>query len=206
MRRSEIRCYSSMMFGTYMTYHVFLKENWLSVLWQTFWTKGRLSKYVDSAYQIRTKNLPHIYPWSCWLLISKEVITIQVWLVPADTIILREISAGTIQAFPEPKTQWVFTYFFKPKPEKNWSLKIAKTRTGKKPKIETWSNPFLSFRKFCPKKMHFGQILVNFLKPEKLKLEEIYNFETPTPKWQLNSNLKKSKLDQALLGTELIVR
>ena len=92
---------------------------------------------------------------------------------------------------------------------------MPKPELEKNPKIETRSNSILSCRNFAKEIMHFGQILVkpknstNFgpifwnpknsylknlgiLKPEKLKPE--------TPKRQLNSNPKKSKLelDQAL--------
>ena len=100
---------------------------------------------------------------------------------------------------------------------------MPKPEFEKNSKIDTRSNPFLNYRKFCQKKMHFGQILVK-LSSQTRKLENSTSFEpiflppknsnsknfgilipektqTLTQKVQLNSNPKKSKLDQALLLT-----
>ena len=106
---------------------------------------------------------------------------------------------------------------------------MPKPELEKNLKIENQSNPILNYREDFAKKKdviwpnfhqnflsnhhtrELDEFWANFLKSEKLKLEKFWNFETwktqtpqtQTPKGQLNSNPKKSKLDQALITTDL---
>ena len=108
-----------------------------------------------------------------------------------------------------------FSYFYKPEPKKTWSLKLAKTRTWKKREnwnsIESISEPQKSLPR---KKMHVGQILVkifsqtcklqnlnefwaNFLKPKKLKLENIFELWNPknsNPNLEEGTKLKPKEI------------
>ena len=50
-----------------------------------------------------------------------------------------------LSSLPELENSTNFSYFSKPEAEKPQSLKIAKTQTKKKLKIETWSSPILNY-------------------------------------------------------------
>ena len=59
------------------------------------------------------------------------------------------------RVYPNLKTRRVLVIFTNPNLKKTQSLKIAKTCALKDPKIETQSNPFLNYSKFCQKRDAF---------------------------------------------------
>ena len=97
---------------------------------------------------------------------------------------------------------------------------MPKPEFEKNSKIDTRSNPFLNYRKFCQKRCILAKFWSNFsLKPVKSKTQRVLSqfsqtqrtrtrkilefwnpkTQTRTPKRQLNSNPKKSNLDQTLM-------